>query len=178
VPGLLVVAALVTVHAVPLLWRRRAPWASLPGVLAASWLWPAAVAGAALPSRVSQFIAGGALAELLAVYAVAVYGRGAARTWPAWCAATLSLSGVLVATAGADGELSDEGPMWLIAALMSVPLAVVLMMERVTRGAPGPDRGAASPLHPALVAVHILAKPAVTPGVRKTPSERGGYTSP
>ncbi|MFI9170861.1 histidine kinase [Streptomyces lincolnensis] len=126
VPGLLVVAVLLTAHAVPLLWRRRAPWPALLGVLATSWLWPAAVAWAALPSRVSQFFAGGALAELLAVYAVAVYGRGAARTWPAWCAATLSLSGVLVATAGADGELSDEGPMWLIAVLMFVPLAVVL----------------------------------------------------
>ncbi|GCB47423.1 sensor histidine kinase [Streptomyces sp. NL15-2K] len=125
VPGLLVVAVLLTAHAVPLLWRRRAPWPALLGVLATSWLWPAAVVVAELPSRVSQFFAGGAPAELLAVYAVEVYGRGAARTWPAWCAATLSLCGVLVATAGADGELSYEGPMWLIAVLMFVPLAVV-----------------------------------------------------
>ncbi|NUP17957.1 MAG: histidine kinase [Streptomyces sp.] len=126
VPGLLVVAVLLTAHAVPLLWRRRAPWAALLGVLATSWLWPAAVAGAALPSRVSQFFAGGALAELLAVYAVAVYGRGAARTWPAWCAAALSLSGTLVATAGSDGELSDEGPLWLTALAMFVVLVVML----------------------------------------------------
>ncbi|MEV1062777.1 histidine kinase [Streptomyces sp. NPDC050263] len=126
VPGLLVVAVLLTAHAVPLLWRRRAPRPALLGVLATSWLWPAAAAGAALPSRVSQFFAGGALAELLAVYAVAVYGRGAARTWPAWCAAALSLSGTLVATAGADGELLGEGALWPTVLVMFVPLAVVL----------------------------------------------------
>ncbi|QJT02958.1 histidine kinase [Streptomyces asoensis] len=126
VPGLLVVTVLLTAHAVPLLWRRRAPWPAFLGVLATSWLWPAAVAAAALPSRVSEFFAGGALAELLAVYAVAVYGREAARTWPAWGAAAVSLSGTLVATAGADGELSGEGSMWPAAVLMFVPLAVVL----------------------------------------------------
>lgn len=126
VPGLFVVAVLLTIHAVPLLWRRRAPWPALLGVLATSWLCPVAVAGAALPSRVSEFLAGGALAELLAVYAVAVYGRGAARTWPAWCAAALSLSGTLVATAGADGELLGEDSMWPTALVMFVPLVMVL----------------------------------------------------
>lgn len=126
VPGLLVVAVLLTVHAVPLLWRRRAPWRALLGVLATSWLWPAAVAGAGLPSRVFVFFAGGALAELLAVYAVAVYGRGAVPAWPAWGAAAISLSGALVATAGADGALSGEESMWPTAVVMFVPLAMVL----------------------------------------------------
>ncbi|WP_405767684.1 histidine kinase [Streptomyces sp. NBC_00080] len=126
VPGLLVVAVLLTAHAVPLLWRRRAPWPALLGVLATSWLWPVAVAGAGLPSRVFVFFAGGALAELLAVYAVAVYGRGAAPTWPAWGAAAISLSGTLVATAGADGSLSGEESMGPTAVVMFVPLAVVL----------------------------------------------------
>ncbi|WP_405628441.1 histidine kinase [Streptomyces sp. NBC_00016] len=126
VPGLLVGAVLLTAHAVPLLWRRRAPWPALLGVLATSWLWPVAVAGAGLPSRVFVFFAGGALAELLAVYAVAVYGRGAAPTWPAWGAAAISLSGTLVATAGADGALSGEEAMWPTAVVMFVPLAMVL----------------------------------------------------
>ncbi|MFJ2828877.1 histidine kinase [Streptomyces sp. NPDC087263] len=126
VPGLLVVAVLLAAHAAPLLWRRRAPWPAFLGVLATSWLWPAAVVGVGLPSRVSEFFAGGALVELLAVYAVAVYGRGAARTWPAWCAAAVSLSGTLVATAGADGELSGEDLMGPAAVVMFVPLAVVL----------------------------------------------------
>ena len=126
VPGLLVVAVLLAAHALPLLWRRRAPWPAFLGVLATSWLWPAAVVGVGLPSRVSEFFAGGALAELLAVYAVAVYGRGADRTWPAWCAAAVSLSGTLVATAAADGELSGEDSMWPAAVAMFVPLAMVL----------------------------------------------------
>lgn len=125
VPGLLVVAVLLTAHAVPLLWRRRAPWPALLGVLATSWLWPAAVAGAALPSHVFEFLAGGALVELLAVYAVAVYGRGPARTWPAWCVAALSLSGTLVATAGADGELVGERSMWPTALVVFVLVAVL-----------------------------------------------------
>uniref|UniRef100_A0AAU2A1F4 histidine kinase n=1 Tax=Streptomyces sp. NBC_00093 TaxID=2975649 RepID=A0AAU2A1F4_9ACTN len=124
-PDLLLVAALLTAHAVPLLWRRRAPWPAFLGVLATSWLWPVAVAVAGLPSRVSEFFAGGALAELLAVYAVAVYGRGAARTWPAWCAAAVSLSGTLVATAGADGRLMDETSIWPVALVMFIPLTVL-----------------------------------------------------
>ncbi|WP_330289724.1 histidine kinase [Streptomyces sp. NBC_00576] len=126
VPGLLVVTVLLTAHAVPLLWRRRAPWPAFLGVLATSWLWPVVVAWAALPSRVFEFLAGGALVELLAVYAVAVYGRGAARTWPAWCAAAVSLSGTLVATAGTDGELLGEDSIWPTALVMFVPLAMVL----------------------------------------------------
>ncbi|MGW0708238.1 histidine kinase [Streptomyces sp. NPDC002643] len=126
VPGLLVVAALLTVHALPLLWRRRAPWAALIGVLATSWLWPVAVVAGAVPGRMSEFFAGGAVAEPLAVYAMAVYGRGAARTWPACCAATVSLSGALVATAGADGELLGERSAWFFAVVMFVPLAMAL----------------------------------------------------
>jgi signal transduction histidine kinase len=126
VPGLLVLAALSVVHALPLLWRRRAPWAALLGVLGTAWLWPLAVAGASLPSRVSQFLAGGALAELLAVYALAVYGRGAARTWPAVGAAAVSLSAVLPATAGADEEVPRDVSVWIAAAVMCVLLCVVL----------------------------------------------------
>jgi signal transduction histidine kinase len=126
VPGLLVLAVLLIVHALPLLWRRRAPWAALLGVLASSWLWPAAVAWASVPSRVSQHFAAGAVAELLAVYAVAVYGRGAARTWPAVGAAAVSLAGVLVATAGADGELSQEGSALFIAVFLFLSLGVAL----------------------------------------------------
>ncbi|MFF8974515.1 histidine kinase [Streptomyces sp. NPDC014995] len=126
VPGLLVVAALLTVHAVPLLWRRRAPWAVFLGVLGTAWLWPLTVALASVPSRVSQFFAGGMLAELLAVYALAVYGRGAARTWPAVGAAAVSLAGVLLATAATDGEVAGEGSVWVAVALMFVPLCVLL----------------------------------------------------
>lgn len=126
VPGLLAVAVLLAAHAVPLLWRRRAPWPAFLGVLATSWLWPPAVAAGGLPSRAAEFFTGGALTELLAVYAVAVYGRGAARTWPAWCAAAVSLSGTLVATAGTDGVLLGESSIWPTAVFLFVLLAMVL----------------------------------------------------
>ncbi|MFJ5260825.1 histidine kinase [Streptomyces sp. NPDC088387] len=126
-PALLLVAVLLTTHALPLLWRRRAPWPAFAAVLATSWLWPAAVAGAVLPSRMSAFFTGGAVVELLAVYAMAVYGRGAAHTWPAWCAAALSLAGSVVVTAAADGDLLGETAKLPAAAmLMSVALSVVL----------------------------------------------------
>ncbi|MEV6612696.1 histidine kinase [Streptomyces sp. NPDC051051] len=124
-PALSVLAALLTVHAAPLLWRRRAPWASLLGVLATSWLWPVTVVVADVPVRVSRFVDLGAVAELLAVYAMGVYGRGAARTWPAWGMSAVSLSAVVVATAAAEGRLTGTASVRLTAVVVFVPLAVV-----------------------------------------------------
>ncbi|MEU8651942.1 histidine kinase [Streptomyces sp. NPDC048737] len=128
-PALFVLAALLTVHAAPLLWRRRAPWAALLGVLATSWLWPVTVVVADLPVRVSRFLDVGAVAELLAVYAMGVYGRGASRTWPAWGVSAVSLSAVVVLTAAAEGRLTGTGTgtasVRLTAVVVFVPLAVL-----------------------------------------------------
>ncbi|MGX1273955.1 hypothetical protein [Streptomyces phaeoluteigriseus] len=124
-PGLLVLAALLTVHALPLLWRRRAPWTALLAVLATSWLWPPAVAVLAVPPRVSQFLDAGALTEMLAVYAIGVYGGGADRTWPAWGASAVSLSSVLVATAAAEGNLTGAGSVRVTAVLLFLLLVVL-----------------------------------------------------
>ncbi|MFF8190744.1 sensor histidine kinase [Streptomyces bobili] len=124
-PALLVLAALLTVHALPLLWRRRAPWAALLGVLATSWLWPPAVALGVVPVRVSEFFDAGALTELLAVYAIGVYGGGADRTWPAWIVSAVSLSSVLVATAAVEGNLTGAGSVRLTAVLLFLLLAVM-----------------------------------------------------
>lgn len=66
--------------ALPLLWRRRAPWPALAAVLARSWLRPVACASAPLSGQVPPFPARGLLSETLAVYALGAYGRGAART--------------------------------------------------------------------------------------------------
>jgi hypothetical protein len=108
IPELLVVTALLVLHALPLVWRRRAPLASLVAVLATAWLGPVAVAVVPLPSRVSQFLVMGTLVELLAVYALAAYGRGPSITWPAAIAATFGTASVLTATAAADGALEGE----------------------------------------------------------------------
>ncbi|MFH9863251.1 histidine kinase [Streptomyces sp. NPDC017202] len=124
-PALFVLAALLTVHAVPLLWRRRAPWAALLGVLATSWLWPVAVVVADVPVRVSRFFDVGAVAELLAVYAMGVYGRGAARTWPAWGVSAVSLSAVVVVTAATEGRLTGTASVRLTAVVVFMPLVVV-----------------------------------------------------
>ncbi len=76
-----VLSVLLALHALPLLWRRRAPWAALAGVMATAWLWPVVRVFTDLPSRFAQFLMGGGCAELLVVYAVAAYGRGTGRTW-------------------------------------------------------------------------------------------------
>ncbi|MDQ1659046.1 MAG: hypothetical protein QOD41_4129 [Cryptosporangiaceae bacterium] len=99
-------ALVLILHALPVMWRRAAPWAAFGAVLATSWLWPA-VAGQAVPQSPWLFAAG-AGTELAAVYAVAAYAR---RGWTTWLAAPLaagSLSGVLVRIAASDGSLDGH----------------------------------------------------------------------
>ncbi|MFJ9819159.1 histidine kinase [Streptomyces sp. NPDC101151] len=122
---LLVVTALLVLHALPLMWRRRAPVVSFVAVLATAWLWPVAVAVVPLPSRVSQFLAGGTLVEMLALYAVAAYGQGPSRTWPAAIAGTFGTASVLTATASADGALEGE-PVGGGVVVMVIVLCVLL----------------------------------------------------
>ncbi|MGW2745441.1 histidine kinase [Streptomyces sp. NPDC001450] len=125
VPELIVVTVLLVLHALPLLWRRRAPVASLVAVLATAWLWPVAVAVVPLPSRVSQFLAGGTLVEPLAVYALAVYGRGPSTAWPAVIATTFGTASVLTATAAADGSFEGD-PVDGFIGVMVIVLCVLL----------------------------------------------------
>ncbi|WP_371598790.1 histidine kinase [Streptomyces sp. NBC_00564] len=123
------VSALLALHTLPLLWRRRAPWSVLAAVLATSWLWPVACMSAPLSGRVSPFLAGGLVAETLAVYALGAYGRGAAYTWPSPLVAAGASAGVLTVTAAADGALiGDEGPSILTVALLIVPLGMLLCL--------------------------------------------------
>ncbi|PSM41886.1 histidine kinase [Streptomyces dioscori] len=123
-----VVAALLTLHALPLLWRRRAPWAVLAAVLASSWLWPVARTTAHLSGQVSPFLAGGLLAETLAVYALAAYGRGAASTWPAPLTAAGAGATALTVTATADGAMAGQTPSMLLVMVVVVPLGTLLCL--------------------------------------------------
>ncbi|MBY8841302.1 histidine kinase [Streptomyces sp. SP2-10] len=125
-PALLVVCGLLVLHALPLLWRRRAPWAGFVAVLATAWLGPPAVVVVPLPSQVAQFLVAGTLVETLAVYAVAAYGQGAARTWPAPVAATLGAGGAVTAVSCADGMTGGEPVSPGLAVLMAFVLYVVL----------------------------------------------------
>jgi signal transduction histidine kinase len=107
-PGLLVVCGLLVLHALPLLWRRRAPWTVFLAAMGTAWLGPVAVVALRLPSEVAQCLVGGALVEVLAVYAVAAFGQGPGRTWPAPAAATLGVACVVTALACADGSVAGE----------------------------------------------------------------------
>ncbi|MEE1943315.1 histidine kinase [Streptomyces sp. TRM 70361] len=71
----LLLALLLAVHALPLLWRRRAPWLTLAAVGATALPWPVLLHGGVLPPTAADCLLGGGLAELAAVYGVAAYGR-------------------------------------------------------------------------------------------------------
>jgi signal transduction histidine kinase len=98
---------LSVVHALPLLWRRRTPWRVVCAVAATAWLWPLAREAGLLPSVWTAYLHFAAAAELFAVYALAVYGRGA-RTWPAILVTACGLAGALVSTGAVDGSLSGD----------------------------------------------------------------------
>ncbi|MFI0230942.1 histidine kinase [Streptomyces sp. NPDC017086] len=125
-PGLLVVCGLLVLHALPLLWRRRAPWAVFLTVLATAWLGPAAVVAVPLPSQVAQFLACGTFVEVLAVYAVAAYGRGPSRTWPAPAAGSFGAACAVAAVSCADGVAAGE-PVGA-ADLVLLPFALTVLL--------------------------------------------------
>ncbi|MCL7430520.1 histidine kinase [Streptomyces sp. YS415] len=97
--GALVLTLLLTVHALPLLWRRSAPAAALTGVAATAWLVPAAFAAGLMPSDWAGLLPSAMVTEAMAVYAVAAYGRRAARALGAALAAVANLVTALTVTA-------------------------------------------------------------------------------
>lgn len=115
---------LSALHALPLLWRRRAPWRVLCAVAATAWLWSLARDAGLLPTVWTAYLHFAAVAELFAVYALAVYGRGA-RTWPAILVAAGGLAGALVATGAVDG--SFEGEAASVAAVSSAVLTLTVV---------------------------------------------------
>ncbi|QIS69342.1 hypothetical protein HB370_04530 [Streptomyces sp. DSM 40868] len=125
-PELLLVCGLLVVRALPLLWRRRAPWAVFGAVLATAWPGPLAVVAVPLPSHVAQLLVAGTFAETLAVYAVAAYGPGAGHTWPAPAVTTLGAAGAVTALACADGMVAGEPAGPADAVLLSFLLSVML----------------------------------------------------
>lgn len=100
------------VHALPLLWRRRAPWAVLCAVLATAWLAPLGVAfGIVSPAVALCLAVGGAVAQCVAVHAVGAFAGPARVTWPATAvgAAGLSLSSLALAAADGMADLDQDG---------------------------------------------------------------------
>ncbi len=79
--GVALVTGVIAVHTVPLLWRRRAPWAVLAAVAATAWV--AVPASRHVPDDVAGLLLAGGVAEFVAVHAVATYGR---KGWTSWLA--------------------------------------------------------------------------------------------
>ncbi|OJF14720.1 hypothetical protein BG844_08225 [Couchioplanes caeruleus subsp. caeruleus] len=84
------IALTLIAHAVPLMWRRDRPWIVLAVVVLTTWVWPALVATHVLPEHFGWFALAGLGVEVLAVHAVARYGRDTVLTWLAMVAVLFS----------------------------------------------------------------------------------------
>ncbi|MER6157934.1 histidine kinase [Streptomyces sp. NPDC001868] len=157
-PAALATACLPAVlHALPLLWRRQAPWTVLLLVLAGAWLPPLALAHGLLPSDAAWALTvAGACAECVALHAVAALAGPAGRTWPAFPLVAVGLATTAVTLDVLDGgspetEGAGAGPWSLgfftvfltlfLALFLALPMAGVWGLglfhrrrrERVTR---------------------------------------------
>ncbi|MEV7861368.1 histidine kinase [Streptomyces hirsutus] len=75
VPLSLLLALLLIVHALPLLWRRRAPWLVLAVVGATTLAWTVLLGSGVLPGSTAHTLLLDGLVQGAAVYGVAAYGR-------------------------------------------------------------------------------------------------------
>jgi signal transduction histidine kinase len=116
---------LAVAHALPLLWRRRAPWAVLGAVLATTALWPLVAGLELLPTGALAALFAGIGADLVAVYAVAAYGRPRHLTWLSAPLAAGVHGAVTLLTLALDGWLIEQpiapAPMAVLLAPTAVP---------------------------------------------------------
>ncbi|MFF9034443.1 sensor histidine kinase [Streptomyces sp. NPDC014892] len=119
-------------HALALLWRRRAPWTVLLVVLATAWIPALCLAFGLLPANVAWALTlAGAGADCVALYAVAAFAGPADRTWPAIGLVAAGLASTTVALGlldGADAARAEGIGPWFhvfFAVLLTLPLAVV-----------------------------------------------------
>ncbi|WP_171109804.1 MULTISPECIES: histidine kinase [Streptomyces] len=97
-------------HALPLLWRRRAPWTVLLVVLASAWIPPVALAQGLLPSDVAWALTvAGACAECVALHAVAAFAGPVGRTWPAILVTAGGLASTTVVLEVSGGSSLESG---------------------------------------------------------------------
>ncbi|MEV4641918.1 histidine kinase [Actinoplanes sp. NPDC049548] len=128
-PGRAPLAALVIIaHAAPLIWRRNRPWIVLAAAVATMWLWPALLAVGLASLSHGWIAAAGLSVEVLAVHAVARYGRDPVLSW-------LSMLAVMITTIPAftlmfvlDPPPEDAGDppallLFLMTVIVGVPLA-------------------------------------------------------
>lgn len=116
-------------HALPLLWRRRAPWAVLCAVLATALLGPLGLASGLLSPAVALcLVMAGGIAECVAVYAVGAFAGPARTTWcaPGVAAAGLSVTSIALASADGIAHLEEDGGPGLLL-FLCVLLSVVFL---------------------------------------------------
>ncbi|MCG3040063.1 sensor histidine kinase [Streptomyces fenghuangensis] len=136
---------LTAVHALPLLWRRRAPLTALAAALATVPLWPAAALSGALPPEAVPLLWVGAGVEAAALYSVAAHGRyGRGTRWAA-PATGLVLGAAVGTSAAAAGLLPDRfaGPAAHLPVTVPLTAALMLVLTAAWRaGAAARTRGA------------------------------------
>jgi signal transduction histidine kinase len=114
-------AMLMAAHALPLLWRRRAPWQVLGAVLATTALWPLVAGLDLLPEAALAALFAGIGADLVAVYAVAAYARTRHLTWLAGPLAASVQGAAMLLTLALDGSLLEQPIAPSVMAVLLVP---------------------------------------------------------
>ncbi|WP_157839991.1 sensor histidine kinase [Streptomyces megasporus] len=117
---------LMSVHALPLLWRRHAPSVALAVALASATLWPVAALRGVLPAPLVPALWAGVAVEAAMVYTVAAHGRRGRRAWWVVPVAGCVLGAVIGATAAAGQLLPHRfGP-------VAYPLSTAVAVTAVT----------------------------------------------
>ncbi|WP_231334955.1 histidine kinase [Actinomadura graeca] len=105
--GVALVMTVLVARAVPLWWRRRAPYAALAVLTTVDV--SLAVAGVLWPLEPLALFVFACPAQLVAVYSLACYGHGARRTWPGVLIAPLPWGVGLGTALAADPEVAADG---------------------------------------------------------------------
>ncbi|UQU61428.1 histidine kinase [Couchioplanes caeruleus] len=115
-------------HALPLAWRRTRPWTVLTAVLVTGWVWPLLIATRLLTITHGWIAVTGAGAEVLAVHAVARYGRRPALTWlsiPAVLGCVMSAVSVMLLLDPPEDTAASVPATFLIMAIVGgIPLSL------------------------------------------------------
>ncbi|MGN9914291.1 sensor histidine kinase [Phytohabitans sp. LJ34] len=119
---------LMAAHALPLLWRRRAPWRVLGAVLATTALWPVVAGLELLPETALAALFAGIGADLVAVYAVAAYGRPRHLTWLSGPLAAGVQGAVTLLTLALDGSLLGRPLEPATMPILLIPTAVPYLL--------------------------------------------------
>lgn len=122
---------LLVLHALPLLFRRRAPWLAWAGVFATLGLWPLWLLGQGISDELGVALVFAAGAELVAVYSVGAYAR---HQWPGLLvvpASAAALGALVVVRVVRDDAAGGEPVGTAITIFISAFAAVVFALPLV-----------------------------------------------